>query len=308
MRLHANARTCPKSRALICRRVIEEGWSVREAAEAAGVSARTASKWLARYRAEGGAGLVDRSSRPRRLARATRPERVRAALALRALRMSGAEIAGALSMPRSSVAGILRRHGLGRLRGGVPPEPPNRYERRHPGELLHVDIKKLVRIARPGHRVHGDRRTLAKGAGWEFVHVAVDDATRLADVEVLPDERQERVVGFLRRAVAWFARLGVRVMRVMTDNGPGYRSTQHALCCRALGLRHIFTRPYRPRTNGKAERFIRTLVAGWAYGRVSGTHASARPRWGAGLPFTIVRDHTAASAARRPTSGYTPSP
>ena len=255
MRLHANARTCPKSRALICRRVIEEGWSVREAAGAAGVSARTASKRFARSRAEGGAGLVDRSSRPRRLARATRPERVRAALALRAPRTSGAETAGALSMPRSSVAGILRRHGLGRLRGGEPPEPPeppNRDERGHPGELLHVDITRLVRIERPGHRVHGTRRTLARGAGWEFVHVAIDDATRLAYVEVLADERKGRVVGFLERAVAWFARLGVRVVRVMTDNGPGYRSTQHAARCRALGLRHIFTRPYRPRTNGEA--------------------------------------------------------
>jgi len=282
MRLHANARTCPRSRALICRRVIGEGWSVRQAAEAAGVSSRTASKWLGRYRAEGEAGLWDRSSRPRRLARATRPERVRAALALRGLRMSGAEIAAVLSMPRSSVAGILHRHGLGRLRSADPPEPPNRYERRHPGELLHIDIKKLVRIERPGHRVHGDRRTLVHGAGWEFVHVAIDDATRLAYVEVLADERKERVVGFLERAVAWFARFGVRVVRVMTDNGPGYRSTQHAICCRALGLRHIFTRPYRPRTNGKAERFIRTLTEGWAYGRVfrnSRERRAALPDW-----------------------------
>ncbi len=216
------------------------------------MSQRTASKWLARFRAEGPPGLQDRSSRPRRLSRAIAPQAVAACLALRGLRMSGAEIAAVLSLPRSSVAGILARHGRGRLPALQPPEPPNRYERRHPGDLLPVNVKRLGRIERPGHRVHGDRRTRARGAGWECVHVAIDDATRLAYVEVLADEKREAVVGFLARALAWFAGRGVRVVRVMTDNGPGYRSAQHAACCRELGLRHIFTRPYRPRTNGKA--------------------------------------------------------
>jgi transposase InsO family protein len=176
----------------------------------------------------------------------------------------------------------LSRHGLGRLPRLEPPEPPNRYERRHPGELLHIDVKKLGRIERAGHRVHGDRRTRARGAGWEFVHVAIDDATRLAYVEVLADERKERVVGFLERAVGWLAGHGVRVERVMTDNGPGYRSSLHAACCRVLGVRHIRTRPYRPRTNGKAERFIRTLTEGWAYGRIfrsSRERQTALPGW-----------------------------
>ncbi len=196
--------------------------------------------------------------------------------------MSGAEIGNALSVPRSSVAAILARHGRGRLGPIVAPEPPNRYERRHPGELLHIDIKKLGRIERPGHAVHGDRRTRARGAGWEFVHVAIDDATRLAYVEVLADETKQSVVGFLERAVAHLEGLGVRVQAVMTDNGPGYRSVLHAQRCRSLGLRHLFTRPYRPRTNGKAERFIRTLTEGWAYGRIfrdSRERQLALPGW-----------------------------
>jgi len=282
MRLHANARTCPKSRALICRRVLDEGWKVQAAAEAAGVSRRTAHKWLARLRREGPAGLGDRSSRPHRCARSIDARRAQATLALRGLRMSGAEIAHALSMPRSSVAAILARNGLGRLGPIAAPEPPNRYERRHPGELLHIDIKKLGRIARAGHAVHGDRRTRARGIGWEFVHVAIDDATRLAYVEVLGDETKESVVAFLERAVAHMAGLGVTVRAVMTDNGPGYRSALHAGACRSLGLRHLFTRPYRPRTNGKAERFIRTLTEGWAYGRIfrdSRERQMALPGW-----------------------------
>jgi transposase InsO family protein len=282
MRLHANARTCPRSRALICRRVIDEGWRVAAAARAAGVSRRTAHKWLARFRGEGHRGLTDRSSRPRRCARSIDDRRARAALALRGLRMSGAEIAHALSMPRSSVAALLAHNGLGRLGPIAPPEPANRYERRHPGELLHIDIKKLGRIERAGHRAHGDRRTRARGAGWEFIHVAIDDATRLAYVEVLGDETKESVVGFLERAVAHMAGLGVGVSAVMTDNGPGYRSALHASACRRLGMRHLLTRPYRPRTNGKAERFIRTLTEGWAYGRIfrdSRERRLALPGW-----------------------------
>jgi transposase InsO family protein len=196
--------------------------------------------------------------------------------------MSGAEIAQVLGMPRSTVAGILARDGQGRLPPITPPEPPNRYERRHPGELVHIDVKKLGRIGRIGHRIHGDYRQRARGVGWEYVHVAIDDATRVAYVEVLPDERKEQVVGFLERAVAFFSAQGVAIARVMTDNGPGYVSRLHAHACRRLGLRHVRTRPYRPRTNGKAERFIRTLTDGWAHGRIyrdSRERQMALPGW-----------------------------
>jgi transposase InsO family protein len=282
MKLHGNARTCPHSRQLIVERVVSEGWSLAQAGAAAGVSERTAAKWLARYRAEGADGLVDRSSAPVSVPSRTADERVATIATLRRLRMTAAEIAQLLSMPRSTVSAVLGRIGLGKRSRLEPLEPPNRYERRHPGELLHIDVKKLGKIGRPGHRVHGDRRRRTRGIGWEFVHVCVDDATRLAYVEVLPDERASTCVAFLRRAVAHFAALGVRVQRVMTDNGNGYRSLVHALVCRALGLRHLRTRPYRPRTNGKAERFIRTLLGGWAYGAIyssSEARTSALAGW-----------------------------
>jgi transposase InsO family protein len=273
MKLHGNAKTCPHSRRLIVRRVEEEGWSLARAAAAAGVSERTCAKWLARYRREGEPGLADRSCAPRRIPHRTPAARVRVVAALRRLRLTAAEIAELLGMPLSTVSAVLRRLGLGRLSRLAPIEPPNRYERRHPGELLHVDVKKLGRIARPGHRAFG--RSSQRGwqrrrfqQGWEYVHVCVDDATRLAYVEVLADERAESAVGFLERAVAWYRRQGVPAQRVMTDNGPAYRSSAHASACRRLGLRHLRTQPYRPRTNGKAERFIQTLLRGWAYGRL----------------------------------------
>jgi transposase len=217
MKLHGNARTCPHSRLLLCRRVIVEGWSLAAAAEAAGVSERTTAKWLARYRVEGEAGLADRSSAPCEVANRTEQERIGLVAALRRLRMTAAEIAEMLGMPLSTVSGILTRIGLGRLSRLEPYEPPNRYERARPGELVHVDVKKLARIARPGHRVHGDRTMRKRGVGWEFVHVCSDDATRIAYVEVLEDEKATTAVGFLRRAVAHFAAYGVRVERVMTD-------------------------------------------------------------------------------------------
>jgi len=275
MKLHGNARTCPRSRLLLCRRVLLEGWSLAAAAEAAGVSERTAAKWRARYRAEGETGLVDRSSAPGEVANRTAEERIELIAALRRLRMTAAEIAECLSMPSSTVSGILTRTGLGRLSRLEPLEPANRYQRQRPGELVHVDVKKLGRInGGAGHRVTGDRRRQgssshgARTTGWEYVHVCVDDATRLAYVEVLADEKAATAVGFLRRAVAHFAAYGVRVERVMTDNGSAYRAIIHALACKALRLKHLRTRPYRPRTNGKAERFIRTLLAGWAYGAI----------------------------------------
>ena len=268
MKLHANARTCPHSRRLAVDRVERDGWTLTAAAEAAGVSVRTVSKWLRRYRDEGEQGLLDRCSAPESVPLRTGESRVAVIASLRRLRMTGAEIAETLAMPASTVSGILTRIGLGKLWRLEPLEPPNRYERKRPGELVHVDVKKLGRIGRPGHRVNGDRRTRTRGIGWEYVHVAIDDATRLVYVEVLADEKAATAVGFLRRAVAHFASFGIHVERLMTDNGSAYRATIHALACKALGIKHLRTRPYRPRTNGKAERFIRTMLGGWAYGAI----------------------------------------
>jgi transposase InsO family protein len=252
------------------RRVVDEGWSISAAAAAAETSSKTCGKWVARFRAEGACGLLDRSSAPRSVANATCERRVAAIAALRRLRFTGPEIADALAMPLSTVSGILARIGMGKL-GRLGLEPAERYERERPGELIHVDVKKLGRIARPGHRVLGRRSAGGHhrrryDQGWEFVHVAVDDCTRLAYVEVLPDEKAVTATGFLRRAVAFYRRHGIHVQRLITDNGSAYRSTVHAIACRTLGIRHLRTRPYRPQTNGKAERFIRTLLGGWAYG------------------------------------------
>jgi transposase InsO family protein len=281
MRLHGNARTCPHSRGLAIRR-LEQGWTLTRVAEAAGVSVRTISKWRRRYRKEGEQGLLDRSSAPAWIPHRTTEERVQTIALLRRERLTAWQIAERLGMPLSTVSTILARIGLGRLSQLEPPEPPNRYQRERPGELLHIDVKKLGRIGRPGHRVHGDRSTRSRGIGWEYVHVAVDDATRLAYVEVLENEKAVTAVGFLRRAIAHFGDYGIRVERVMTDNGSAYVSIAHALACRTLGLRHLRTRPYRPRTNGKAERFIRTILVGWAYGAIYQTSTQRRhalPAW-----------------------------
>jgi transposase InsO family protein len=277
MKLHANARTCPKSRRLLVDR-INAGWSVMEAAEAVGITDQPAQRWMARWRAEGLTGLLDRSSAPKRIPHKTPPERVREIIRLRRLWMTAAQIAMALKMALSTVSAVLKRVGLGKRSRLEPPEPPNRYERRRPGELIHIDVKKLGRILKPGHRVTG-RRSQAKttytpdgrrigDAGWEFVHVAIDDHSRLAYAEVLADEKSHTAVAFLGRALQFFSNHGIIVQRVMTDNGPAYRSHVHAAACSELHLRHLRTRPYRPRTNGKAERFIQTLQHEWAYGRV----------------------------------------
>jgi transposase InsO family protein len=296
MKLHANAKLGPKGRLVICRRVIEQGWSLTEAAEAAGVSERTAGKWVRRYRAEGEAGLLDRSSAPHRVHNVTPPGRVEAIAALRRVRLTGPEIAETLGMATSTVSAVLGRIGLGRLSRLEPAEPVRRYERARPGELIHIDVKKLGRIGPhgAGHRVlgrdwakEGVRRVDAAGVprsrtGWERVHVCVDDATRLAYVEVLSDEKATTAIGFLRRAIAFYRSHGITVERVMTDNGSAYVSTAHALACRALGIRHIRTRPRRPQTNGKAERFIRTMLREWAYAAVYGSspeRAAALPGW-----------------------------
>jgi transposase InsO family protein len=277
MRLHANARACPKSRRLLVER-IEGGWSVMEAAAAAGITDRTARRWLRRWREEGPGGLLDRSSAPHRIPHKTPPARVAEIVRLRRLRMTAAGIAVALGMALSTVSAVLRRVGLGKRSRLEPPEPANRYERRRPGELIHIDVKKLGRILKPGHRVTGKRINARNtytpdgrrigDAGWEPVHVCVDDHSRLAYAEVLTDEKAISAAGFLRRAVAFFATHGGKVERVMTDNGSPYRSQLHAQACRELGLRHLRTQPYRPRTNGKAERFIQTLLREWAYARL----------------------------------------
>ncbi len=283
MRLHGNARTCPHSRLLIVERVLGERWTVAAAAEAAGVSERTAAKWLARYRSEGKEGLRDRSSAPKQIPHRTPAERVRLIELLRRLRMTAAEIAEVLLMPLATVSAILKRIGLGKRSRLEPFEPANRYECSRSGELVHVDVKKLARFTRPGHRVLGrGPGRFEEGAGYEYVHVCVDDFSRLAYVEVLTDERAQTAIGFLRRALAWFAAQGIQVERVMTDNGSAYRSHAHRAACLLLGLRHSRTKPRRPRTNGKAERFIQTLLNGWAYARLyasSTERAQTLPVW-----------------------------
>jgi transposase InsO family protein len=279
MRLHANARLSLKGRELLIDRVEVAGWSLSTAAEAAGISERTARKWLGRYRAEGPQGLLDRSSAPAVVANRTDERRVQTIAALRRLRMTGAEIAEVLGMALSTVSAILTRIGMGKL-GGLGLEPAVRYERQRPGELIHIDVKKLGRIHDgAGHRITAKRgrytatRTDAEGVrrhtvGWEYVHIAIDDATRLAYVEVLSDEKATTAIAFLARAVKHYASYAIRVEALITDNGSAYRSTVHAIACRSLGIRHLRTRPYRPQTNGKAERFIRTLLGGWAYGAI----------------------------------------
>jgi transposase InsO family protein len=276
MKLHANAAITLNQRRRLARRVVEEGWSLAEAAAAAEVSERTAQKWSSRYRAEGERGLFDRPSAARRIWNRTPPERVATVVALRRLRFSGPEIAELLGMPSSTVSAVAKREGVGRL-GRLGLEPARRYERSRPGELIHIDVKKLGRIGErgAGHRVLGTSRRQSQFkrrgrgvTGWEFVHIAIDDATRLAYAEVLSDERAETACDFLRRAVGFFEAHGFGVERLLTDNGNPYRSTVHALCCRELGIRHLRTRPYRPQTNGKAERFIRTMLGGWAHGAI----------------------------------------
>jgi transposase InsO family protein len=244
-----------------------QGMSATSAAEAAGVSRRTAFKWKGRYREAGEAALVDRSSRPHRMPRQAHPLRVEEVLRLRQRRYTGAQIASRVGLSGATVARILAHAGLSRLKNLDPAEPIVRYQRDRPGELIHVDIKKLGRIGRIGHRIHGDRRTRVRGIGWEFVHVAIDDATRMAYAEVMPNERSPSSTAFLKRSVAWFQSRGISVQAVMSDNGSCYVSHRFQNLCQKLHLRHLRTRPYRPRTNGKAERFIQTLLREWAYRR-----------------------------------------
>jgi transposase len=282
MKLHRNAALSWNGRRLLAGRVLEQGWTLTAAAEAAGVSVRCARKWVDRYREGGEAGLFDRSSAPHQVANRTPVERVALIVSLRRLRMTAAEIAELLTMPLSTVSAVLKRAGVGRL-GRIGLEPAVRYERSQPGELVHIDVKKLGRIQggagwrvrdRKQHynRSYTDRAGIRRRTvGWEYVHVAIDDYSRLAYAEVLDDEKANTAVAFLRRAVAFYARHGIRVERVLTDNGSAYVAVTHALACKRLHIRHLRTRAYRPQTNGKAERFIRTMLSGWAYGAIYGS-------------------------------------
>ncbi len=268
MNMHKNARLTPAGRALLVRRV-SMGWRAQAAADAAGVSVRTARKWIGRHRLGGERRLHDRSSAPGRCPHRTSAERIGEIARLRRERLTGAQIAQRLGMARSTVGAILRRLGLGRLALLEPKAPAIRYERKAPGEMIHLDIKTLGRIEGVGHRITGYREGChrARGAGYEHLHVAVDDASRLAYVEILPSLGQQDATGFLQRALAWYARIGVAVQRVMTDNGSAYRSKLFATALRQNAARHIRTRPYTPRTNGKAERFIQSALREWAYAR-----------------------------------------
>ena len=281
MELHKNARSCPASRLLLVDR-IRGGMSVTRAASAAGISRRTALKWKSRFTEAGEPALVDRSSRPFRMPAQAHPDRIQEALRLRHRRHTGPEIAIRVGLSTATVARILARHGLSRLKNLEPKEPDRRYQRDRPGELIHFDIKKLGRFGCVGHRITGNRRQNSRGMGWEFVHVAIDDATRMAYAEILPNQRSPSSVAFLRRSLAWFHNRGIRVESVMSDNGSCYVSGTFKAACQMLQLRHLRTRPYRPRTNGKAERFIQTLLREWAYKRPYATsiqRADRLPRY-----------------------------
>ena len=277
MDIHHNARSCPHSRALMVDRVQRGDPVVRVAADL-GVSERTVYKWLARYRRQGLEGLRDRSSRPHCSPRQAAAAVVDQIVQLRHRRMVSAEIAARLDLARSTVARTLSRRGLGRLKALDPAQPPRRYEKEHPGELLHLDIKKLGRIDGIGHRITGIRRRRRPRPGWEFVHVCVDDASRLAYLKVLPDERKESAIAFLQRALSFFHQRGVQPLSILTDNGSCYRAHAFNNCCHRHGLRHLYTRPYRPQTNGKAERFIQTMLREWAY-RIPYRSSRERSRW-----------------------------
>jgi transposase InsO family protein len=284
MNVHKNARLTAHSRAELVRRVLVEGQSPKAVATAFGVDAKTVGKWVKRFEAEGPPGLEDRSSRPHKLHRPTPPETVDQVIALRRQRLCGQQIAKDTGVSPATVSRILRAEGISRAKDLDPPAPVVRYEREHPGELIHLDIKKLGRFETPGHRVTGERtgQSNRRGVGWEYVHVCIDDASRIACSQVFPDEKKESAVAALKTAVAYYNSLGVTVARVMTDNGAGYKSHAFRDACAALGLKHIRTKPYTPKTNGKAERFIQTALREWAYAQTYQTsdHRTAElPAW-----------------------------
>ncbi|MDF2998333.1 MAG: transposase [Xanthobacteraceae bacterium] len=296
MNIHKDARLTPQGRLLMVRRIEEGNWTVVAAAEAVGLSVRRACHWLGRYRTGGERMLQDRSSVPARYRASVPAARVGEIERLRRERLSGPQIARRLAMPRSTMGVVLRRLGLGRLKVLDAPPPAIRYERARPGELIHIDTKKLGRIDGIGHRITGDRRgqSSKRGTGWEALHVAIDDASRLAYTEVLPDEKKASACAFMARALDWFTRHGVQVERVMSDNGSAYRSRDFRSLLAQTGLRHIRTRPYTPRTNGKAERFIQTSLREWTYAepyRSSRERIEAMPGWMD--TYNLTRPHSA---------------
>ncbi|WP_269933570.1 IS481 family transposase, partial [Aminobacter sp. HY435] len=283
MNIHKNARLTPLRREEMARAVTEGGLSKAHAARTYGVSVKIVARWVERYRAEGRVGMTDRSSRPSVMPGLTSQAVSECIAALRRQRFTGKHIAKEVGVSPSTVSRVLRRAGLSRLKDIEPAEPVRRYEREHPGEMIHIDIKKLGRFDRVGHRITGDpQQGKSRGAGWEFVHVCIDDASRVAFTQILPDERRESAVAFLKAALAYYASLGVTVSRVMTDNGSCYRSKAFARTCRELGLKHVRTKPYTPKTNGKAERFIQTALREWAYATAYPTsdhRAAELPVW-----------------------------
>lgn len=287
MNVHQNARLTAHSRAELVRRVLDEGQPRGAVAAAFGVDVKTVGKWVGRFRAEGAAGLADRSSRPHRLREPTPPEIHEQIIGLRRQRFTGQQIARETGVSPATVSRVLRRARLSRVRDLEPAEPVRRYERDHPGDMIHIDIKRLGRFEAPGHRITGDRtgQSNGRGVGWEFVHVCIDDASRIAFSQILPDEKASSAVPFLKAALDYYAGLGVAVTRVMTDNGACYKALAFRDACKALGLKHIRTKPYTPRTNGKAERFIQTALREWAYARKYQTS----DRRAAELPFWLHR-------------------
>ena len=288
MRLHRNARTTPHTRALIVDRVRRLGWAVCDAAQAAGISERTAYKWLARARELGDEGLMDRSSRPRRCPHQTPVPLQRLVSTLRRRRLTAWEIARVAQLPPSTVSRLLRQSGLGRLSQLEPKPPVQRYERERPGELVHIDSKKLGRIRGVGHRIHGDRTRRARAVGWEFLHVCVDDHTRLAYAELHPDDTGDTVAAFFARALAWYRKRGITVERVLSDNAKCYDSLAMRAVCDSHQVARRFTRPYTPRTNGKVERLIQTMLRRWAY---ASSYRSSQQRESSLLPWLRHYNH-----------------
>lgn len=266
MNLHSSAKSCPASRVLLVKRVLELGWAVKEAADSIGISVRRAYVWLARFKAEGSPGLRDRSSRPARCSRSHELGVVVEAVRLRRERRTATQIAQVLGVPRSTVGFWLRRAGISKASALQAKEPPNRYEHAAPGDLLHLDTKKLAKFHQVGHRITGDRRKNSRGAGYQVLHVCSDDHSRACYMEVLPDEKKETTAAFLQRALLHFQAQGMTIRKLLTDNGSPYRSKDFKAMREAFGLKHLRTRPYRPRTNGKAERLIQTALREWAYG------------------------------------------
>jgi transposase InsO family protein len=284
MNIHKNARLTPHSRAELVHRVLNENQASGMVAAAMGVSERTVRKWVKRFQAEGSGGLIDRSSRPHRLYRPTLPSIAEQIEALRRRRWTGQQIAAQTGVSPATVCRVLRRLGLSRIRDLEPAEPVRRYEREHPGELIHIDIKKLGRFSRTGHRITGNRKgqSNTRGVGWEFVHVCIDDASRIAFTQIKPNEKKRSATAFLRASVAYYESLGIKVERVMTDNGSCYKSRAFARACKRLRIKHVRTKPYTPKTNGKAERFIQTALREWAYAQsydTSDQRADELPRW-----------------------------